>query len=121
MKKHLIVSLFSVGIIVSCTKNNESSNTNNNNNSNTNTTCTGTKSFASDVSPIIQSVCATSGCHDAGSTNGVGPLTNYQQVFNARANIRSAVSNGTMPKNSSLSANQKNAILCWIDNGATNN
>jgi hypothetical protein len=119
MKKHFVISVLSIGLIVSCTKNQES--TTNNNNTNNNISCTGTKSFASDVSPIIQTVCAASGCHDASSTNGVGPLTNYQQVFNARTNIRSAVASGAMPKNGTLSADQKSAIICWVDNGAGNN
>lgn len=84
--------------------------------------CTTTKSFASDVNPIIQTSCAlNAGCHASGSTNGPGPLTSYAQVFNARVNIKNAVSNGTMPQNSSLSTDQKNAIICWIDNGAPNN
>jgi len=83
--------------------------------------CTGTKSFASEVHPIFQTVCSNAGCHEASSTNGPGPLTNYQQIFNARTSIRSAVSSGTMPKNTTLTATQKNAILCWIDNGAPNN
>jgi hypothetical protein len=82
----------------------------------------GTKSFMTDVSPIIQSTCATgSNCHAAGSNNGPGPLTTYQQVVNARASIRSAVINGTMPKDGRLSASQINVIVCWIDNGAANN
>ena len=118
MKKHVLVAVIGLATIISCTKGNNSSTNNNNNN---NTTCTGTKSFSSDVSPIIQNVCAASGCHNAGSTNGVGPLTNYQQVFNVRSNIRAAVASGTMPKNTTLSAEQKSAILCWIDNGAPNN
>lgn len=124
MKKQLIIVLLGAGIIVGCSKSSENSsnNTNNNNsNNNSNTNCTGTKSFASDVNPIIQSVCATSGCHNASSTNGVGPLTNYQQVFNARTNIRSAIVSGLMPKNGTLSADQKSAIICWIDSGAGNN
>lgn len=118
MKKLSIISVLILIVIISCTKNTESTSGNNTNN---NTTCTGTKSFTTDVSPIMQSVCAASGCHDASSSNGPGPLTNYQQVFNARVIIRAAVISGTMPKNSSLSANQKSAIICWIDNGATNN
>jgi hypothetical protein len=122
MKKHLVVAAISLAVMVGCTKKSESStNNNNNNNNNNNVTCTGTKSFASDVSPIIQNVCAASGCHNTSSTNGPGPLTTYQQVFNARTSIRTAVINGTMPKNGSLSADQKNAIVCWIDNGAANN
>jgi hypothetical protein len=118
MKKRFVVVVCFITVLISCTK---SSVNNNGNTTNNNVTCTGTKSFASDVSPIIQTVCATSGCHDASSVNGPGPLTNYQQVFNARTTIRPAIVSGVMPKNSSLSASQKSAIICWIDNGASNN
>jgi hypothetical protein len=85
--------------------------------------CSGpAKSFAIDVQPVIQSTCNDdSGCHGTGSTNGPGPLLNYSRVFNARSSIRSAVVSGRMPLNSSLTAEQKNAILCWIDSGAPNN
>lgn len=85
--------------------------------------CSGAaKTFSTDVTPIIQTTCATnSGCHGAGSGNGPGVLANYQQVFNARGDIRSAVASGHMPLNGSLTAAEKNAILCWIDNGAPNN
>lgn len=118
MKKHLLIAILSLATITSCSKGNESNHTTTNNN---NVTCTGTKLFSADVSPIIQNVCAASGCHNAGSTNGVGSLTNYQQVFNARTNIRAAVASGTMPKNSPLTTEQKSAIVCWIDTGAANN
>ena len=79
------------------------------------------KAFAADVNPIVQSVCNTAGCHAAGSTNGVGPLTNYTQVFNARNSIRSAISLGSMPQGTSLSTAQRSSIICWIDGGAPNN
>lgn len=122
MKKQIVpVILLVLTVIISCTKGSVSNSSSSNNNNNNTPTCTGTKSFSTDVSPVIQSICATSGCHDASSSNGPGPLTNYQQVFNARVTIRTAVANGTMPKNTTLSATQKSAILCWIDNGATNN
>jgi hypothetical protein len=84
--------------------------------------CSSPKSYSADVSPIIQSYCATnSGCHATGSHEGPGALTGFEQVYNNRASIRSAVANGSMPENTRLSAEQKNAILCWIDNGANNN
>jgi uncharacterized membrane protein len=79
------------------------------------------KAFAADVSPIIQSRCAITGCHDAASTNSGGPLTGYSQIFNKRSNIRSEVSSGRMPQGSSLTDAQKNSIICWIDSGAPNN
>ena len=85
--------------------------------------CSGpAKSFITDVNPIIQAFCSASpGCHGNGSSNGPGPLVNYAQLFNSRASVRSAVASGAMPFNRSLSTSQKNAILCWIDNGAPNN
>src|SRR5205809_4404544 len=114
--KKLIVSLVLLAIlIIACSKSNDSSSSA--------TDCSGTaKSFATDVNPIIQSFCATnSGCHASGSTNGPGALTIYAQVYNARSDIRKAVANGSMPQNGSLTNDQKNAILCWIDSGAPNN
>ena len=84
--------------------------------------CSTAKSYATDVSPLIQTYCATnSGCHASGSSNGPGALTTYAQVYNARSSIRTAVANGSMPQNSSLTSAQKNAIICWIDSGASNN
>lgn len=124
MKKHLLIVAVIFCALISCSK--ETDNPANspgggNNNGGNNNTCSGTKSFANDVSPIIQTVCAVSGCHNTGSANGPGALTTYQQVSNAKTNIRSAVSSGLMPKNGSLTTDQKNAILCWIDQGANNN
>jgi len=89
---------------------------------NYNPDCSTAKSYATDVSPVIQSYCATnSGCHANGSSNGPGALTTYAQIYAARTSIRTAVANGSMPENGSLSNDQKNAILCWIDSGAANN
>jgi hypothetical protein len=79
------------------------------------------KTFAADVNPIIQSICNMSGCHNNGSINGPGPLTNYDQVFAARVSIRAAIASGTMPQNTTLSVAQKNSFICWIDSGAPNN
>ncbi len=84
--------------------------------------CSGpAKTFSGDVNPIIQTFCNQSGCHQPGSTNGPGSLTNYNEVFGARANIRIQIEAGLMPQNATLTAAQRNAILCWIDNGAPNN
>src|SRR5215210_478071 len=54
------------------------------------------KSFSANVQPITSTRCAISGCHAAGSNNGPGELTTYQQIFNARMQIRPAVLSGTM-------------------------
>ncbi len=79
------------------------------------------KSFSADVNPIIQSVCAISGCHGAGSINGPGELLTYTEISSNKVAIRSAVSSGVMPKVGSLTTAQKGSIICWIDAGALNN
>jgi hypothetical protein len=79
------------------------------------------KSWVTDVNPIVQGFCNTSGCHAAGSANGPGALTNYTQVFNAKAQIRPAIASGLMPQGATLTTAQKNSFLCWIDSGAPNN
>src|SRR5262245_51845040 len=112
MKGIISVFVIIIIILVSCGKRSV----------NYNADCSTTKSYATDVSLIIQSSCATnSGCHASGSSNGPGALTTYTQVYTARAAIHTAVANGSMPQNGSLTNDQKNAIICWIDNGAANN
>jgi hypothetical protein len=112
MKRAVIIVIGVFVFIIACSKKTDSLPSD----------CTTTKSFSSDVNPIIQTTCAiNAGCHASGSTNGPGPLTNHAQVFSARTSIKVAVANGTMPQNSTLSTTQKNAIICWIDSGAPNN
>ena len=77
--------------------------------------------FTAVVFPIIQNNCGAVGCHNSGSTNGPGALTNFDQIKAAAAQIRSSVQSGTMPKNGSLTTAQKNAISCWVTSGALNN
>jgi len=87
------------------------------------TSCATTSvSFAADVKLIVDSKCsANSGCHGTGSSNGPGVLTTYAAISQNKNQISAAVSSGIMPKGSSLTSDQKNKILCWIQNGAQNN
>ncbi|HUS01073.1 MAG TPA: hypothetical protein VMY77_05065 [Chitinophagaceae bacterium] len=82
--------------------------------------CSGIASkFTADIQPIINTSCATnSSCHAAGSVNPGGPLTDYNLVFAKRSNIKFQIENGLMPKTGSLTADQKNKIICWINSGA---
>src|SRR4030095_16797181 len=110
----LLVSLF---VVSSCSKEGSDNNPNNND-----INCSGAhNTFSCGVSPLVQGVCNTPPCHASGSTNGPGPLTNYTQVFNARAQIRSAISSGFMPQDRTFTSAQKSAFICWIDNGAQDN
>lgn len=79
--------------------------------------------YATTIEPIINTKCATSTCHDAGSGNG--DLTSY-------AGVKLYVDNGTfknrvlilgdMPKapGDPLSDSEKSKIDCWLSNGAPN-
>lgn len=124
MKKGILFSLATFLIIASCSKSSDSGGGGNGGGGGGGTTsCTGVASaFAANVNPIIQSTCATDfTCHGAGSANGPGPLLTYTQIFNARVAIKVAVGNGTMPKNGTLTAQQKSSIICWVDAGGPNN
>jgi uncharacterized membrane protein len=113
MKNVCLFILFSLFLILSCSKSGSDKDT---------VTCEEVaKSFVTNVNPLIQTYCNQASCHTNGSTNGPGPLTNYTQIFNARSVIRNAIQSGLMPQNTTLTATQKNTIICWIDSGAPNN
>uniref|UniRef100_UPI0040482B42 hypothetical protein n=1 Tax=Roseivirga sp. TaxID=1964215 RepID=UPI0040482B42 len=79
-------------------------------------------SFANVVLPIMQSFCATSGCH---VTGGSAPfvITGHEDVAPRAASIKSRVAAQTMPPSgsASLSSNQIASIVAWVDGGAPNN
>jgi hypothetical protein len=128
MKKTMIAATTVIVLLIACSKsgNYMTTSTNSSGTSTSNTTtidCSGAaKSFSNDVAPIISASCATgSNCHASGSFNGPGELLNYTEIQRASALIRAAVLSGEMPKTGSLTTAQKNSIICWIDNGSTNN
>ncbi len=97
------------GILCSCKKNSDTP-------GNTSTAayapdCTSAKSFSAQVLPLIQSRCAS--CH--------GQYSNYSQIKASAPSIRASVFNGSMPKGSTLTKEQKDIIVCWVDAGAPNN
>ena len=115
MKKIIVCSLiFLVLVVFSCKKNNSSTSYT--------PDCTGTTpTYAATVSGLISSNCAISGCHASGSNEGPGALTTYAQIKSSVSSIRSSIVSGSMPQKSTLTTDQKNSIVCWIDAGATNN
>ena len=121
MKKAIVLIITAASIIIACSKNKDAT-SNGDGGNKLDCSTVSAKTYVTDVSPIIQSKCATDGnCHGSGSINGPGALLTYSSIFNARANIRSAVASGAMPLTGSLTTAQKNSILCWIDSGAPNN
>ena len=76
-------------------------------------------SYASSIKPIISNSCAISGCHD-GSTSQTN-FSIFSNVQSSASSIRSRTQSGSMPKNSSLTQAQIDAIACWVDDGAFEN
>ncbi len=78
--------------------------------------------FSTDVKPVIQNKCATSGCHNAAGAAGGAVLETYTQIAAQSARIRQrCVIDKTMPSSGSLPAAEIAAIKCWIDSGGPNN
>jgi hypothetical protein len=75
-------------------------------------------SFATSISPIIETKCAVSGCH-----SGTQPpdFRSFSNIHANAANIKTLTANGTMPQNGSLTQEQKDLIACWVDDGALQN
>jgi hypothetical protein len=81
--------------------------------------CNPSVSFAATVKPIFINNCAIKDCHDGNNMPAIADT--YIQSRDNSPQIKFAVENGTMPKGFKLSATDKAAILCWIDNGSKNN
>lgn len=77
--------------------------------------------FGADVSPLISSKCAISGCHDATASGGL-VFQNYAQISAAkdRINVRAVVEK-SMPSAAPLQPAEINILKCWIESGAPNN
>lgn len=80
-------------------------------------------SFSVEVMPIIQSECATVGCHVQGG-NGPGIFSTYEAVKAAvdfGTFPRRVITERNMPPTGSLTDCQIDHISQWLDNGAPNN
>lgn len=78
--------------------------------------------FSTDIFPIIQSNCLTSGCHNTGSSNG--DLTTYDNKkgrVNSDSLEKRVLKKQDMPTNNPLSLDDRKKIKCWIKNGSHNN
>ena len=96
-----ILALLAFSVFTSCKKDDEKFEP----------SCNDSYTFQGDVKAIFQANCVS--CHASyGAYAGVSANKN---------NIREEVATGRMPKNGSLTDDQKNAILCWIDAGAQDN
>jgi hypothetical protein len=87
-------------------------------NDTTSSICDPSISYKTTIKQIFVSGCSSAGCHDG---NNLPSLADYQTAHDAAGQIKTAVANGVMPKNATLSATDKAAIICWVSNGAQNN
>jgi uncharacterized membrane protein len=109
MKNIFLLLIFVILVAVSCKKNEAYT-----------PTCGSTvPSFATNVKAIITTNCAKSNCHSANGPQS--PFTSYIQIKSAASGIRGNIISGNMPKTGSLTTEEKNMIVCWIDAGAANN
>lgn len=79
--------------------------------------------YSTDVLPIINASCATTGCHVSGG-NAPGNFANFNE-------LKAKVTNGSfenrvliqqnMPPNAELSECDLQILQAWLDNGALNN
>lgn len=89
-------------------------------------------SYMNDVDPIVQAKCATPSCHVTGNTLGIPDYTvfaNFQALANNEpGGVRQRVKLDDMPRTGDgtqpgdpLTAEEKQVLFCWIDEGAQDN
>jgi len=82
--------------------------------------CESTVSYGATIRPLIDTNCMP--CHNGdGNTPFAPDLTNYNSVQGIASLIKDVTQSGRMPQNSSLTEVEKDAIKCWVDNGALDN
>ena len=88
------------------------------------TSCDGsTPTFDNEISVIINTSCAISGCHpDADARHG--DYSSYEAFEKHRNNgsfEKKVLTKQTMPKGFTLTQEELNLIQCWVDNGFPEN
>jgi hypothetical protein len=79
--------------------------------------------YATDIKPITAAKCAHTGCHGVGST--IADFNQYDQLKKRADNgvlRKNVLELGIMPPtgHESLTAQEKDKLKCWLDNGAPN-
>ena len=82
--------------------------------------CESEVSYTNTIRPLLDTNCMP--CHNGdGNTPFAPDLTNYNSVQSIASLIKDVTQSGRMPKNGSLTEVEKDAIKCWVDNGALEN
>ena len=112
MKKGILLVCLCLVVVVSCKRSNLN-----------NIDCSKISSgYSANIKPIIDGNCLSSGCHNAGSTNG--DFTTYDGL-KAKADNGTldskVIKNKTMPPSKSLPIGDLKKIKCWLNSSAPNN
>lgn len=87
-------------------------------------TCDTTEiSFSTDVTPIINSSCATTNCHVSGGS-GPGDFTQFGDLkakVDDSSFVNRVIEQRTMPPGTPLTDCEIQILQAWLDAGATNN
>ena len=79
-------------------------------------------SYLGQIAPIIDAKCAIhSGCHVTGNSEGIPDFTKLANVQSHALEIKSKTQSGEMPREGSISQEQKDLLACWADDGALDN
>ncbi|HNP16859.1 MAG TPA: hypothetical protein PKL31_00390 [Fulvivirga sp.] len=76
-------------------------------------------SFSTQIQSIITTNCTLVTCHDG--NNSLPDFTKFENIKSRAADIKSRTQSGNMPKNRTLSQQEKDLIACWVEDGALNN
>ncbi len=86
-----------------------------------------TYTYSSDIKPIMDAKCATSGCHDSKTKSNGIDLSSYEAVKTESANerflgsIQQKAGFDKMPQGGSpLAGSDIQKIWCWVNNGKGN-
>lgn len=87
--------------------------------------CGHTVSYASEVDPIVNTSCAITDCHngDNGADKNWTVFSNFQSKSTTVKDriTRPAGVDGHMPAAGSITEEQIQTIVCWVDQGAKDN
>lgn len=78
--------------------------------------------YSTDIKPLINANCISSGCHNAGSSNG--DFSQYSGLKTVAENGKldeRVIGQQDMPPSKKLSLDERKKIKCWIKSGAPNN
>ncbi len=76
-------------------------------------------SFDGEIKDIITTFCAVSGCHVAGEPRPDFDV--FENIKTYAMDIKARTQSRNMPRGTSLSNEQIDAIACWVDDGALDN